>query len=249
MLESWPGWLRGCVFSVTGVTWANNFAQSCSNDSHSQHEMLRLLFERRKVKVTISGSEKLEGLGACIIAGNHPHGLWDGIALAMLASRQRPTRVVARDFLNVFTPLRSTFLTVSLNKNRRLKTRQSPVEPALQVLAQGDRVVITPAGGLSIAKPFWQQAKDPQWRTGIVRLLQGSQQPLVLVKIDAGRSPLRQMLHSIHPIVRSVAQIWAFRLKLVKPLHLQILEVVHASDLPFDNMQANAQWLQAKIEG
>ena len=71
----------------------------------------------------------------------------------------------------------------------------------------------------------------------------------MLVKIDAGRSPFRQLLHSIHPVVRSVTQIWAFRLKLVKPLHLQILEVVHASDLPFDNMQANAQWLQAKIEG
>lgn len=250
MLQHWPAWIRNGIFRITGVSWANRFANQCLQDSQSQHEMLSLLFSRRKVEITISGTQKLDGLGACIIAGNHPHGLWDGIALALLASQDgHPTRVVARDFLNVFTPLKKTFLSVSLNKNRRLKTRQSPIEPAINALNDGSRVVITPAGGLSIAKPFWQQAKDPLWRTGIVRLLQGSQQPLVLVRIDAGHSPVRQVLHAVHPIVRSVAQIFAYRAKWVKPLHLEVLEVVHASDLPFERMQDNARWLQQKVEG
>ncbi|WP_119395565.1 1-acyl-sn-glycerol-3-phosphate acyltransferase [Salinibius halmophilus] len=250
MLENWPSWLRRSVFTLTGVAWANKYAWQCQNKTNSQHEMLKTLFTDRKVKLNVVGEEQLSGLDACIIAGNHPHGLWDGIALAVLASRSgHKTKVVARDFLNVFEPLRQTFLTVTLNNNRQIKSRKSPIAPAQQVLANGGRVVITPAGGLSIASPFWSQAVDPQWRTGVVRMMQASGQPVVLVHIDAGHSPMRQLLHRIHPIVRSLAQLLMFRWQRTKPLTLTVVDVIQPEDLPYPDMQSNAIWLQQKLSG
>lgn len=248
MLDHWPSWLRNLAFTLSGVSWANRYAHQCQKQTANQHQMLQALFDQRRVQVTIIGHERMQGLKQCIVAGNHPHGLWDGIALALMASAQgHPTRVVARDFLNVFEPLRTTFLSVSLTNDRRLRSRRSPLAPAQAVLDAGGRVVITPAGGLSIAKPFWAEATDPDWRTGVVRLMQASGQPVVLVKIDAGHSPVRQLLHRIHPIVRSLAQLLMFRLKRTKPLTLRVVAVIQPDDLPYQDLQANARWLQQQL--
>lgn len=247
MLARWPNWLRRMLFTLTGVNWANRYARRCQHPSQAQ--MLADMFAGRGMTVTIENEALIDHLGPCIVAGNHPHGLWDGLALAMLASQQgHRSKVIARDFLTVFTPLADQFLTVKLSTQRKLVGGQSPLAPALAHLAAGGRVVMTPAGGLSIARPMWSEAKDPPWRSGVARLMVQSQCPVVLVRVFTAKSVARQLAHRLHPIIRALAQLLAFRLRRSADLRLSVLRVVHPEELPYHDPQRNALWLQSLLD-
>lgn len=248
MLEHWPGPMRRGLFKLVGVDWADRLLNQAWRAGNGQlHGMLDWLFRRNAFQLEVENAELIDELGSCIVAGNHPHGLFDGLALAWLASRPGlKTRVIARHFLNVFEPLQRIFLSVRLDNQRRSRTGRASLNAAEALLAEGGRLVMTPAGGISVAQPFWQQAKDPQWRTGVVRLAHTSGKPIVLVDVQMAQSPVRQLLHRIHPIVRALAQVWAYRLGKRQHIRLKVIAVVQPEELPHDQpLPAQAAWLQA----
>lgn len=249
MLEHWPGPLRRSLFKVLGVDWADRLLDQAWRAGNGQlHGMLDWLFRRNRFALDVNNAELIDNLDGCIVAGNHPHGLFDGLALAWLASRSgHKTRVIARHFLNVFEPLQRVFLSVRLDSQRRSRAGRASLNAAEALLAEGGRLVITPAGGISVASPFWRKARDPQWRTGVVRLARTSGKPIVLVDVQMSHSPTRQLLHRIHPIVRALAQVWAYRLGKAQHIRLTVVAVVQAHELPQDQpLHVQAAWLQAR---
>lgn len=251
MLDHWPAPLRQGLFKLVGVDWAGQLLNRAWQTGHGDlHGMLECLFRRNHFDITVENAERLDEVDSCIVAGNHPHGLFDGLALAWLASQNgRETRVIARHFLNVFEPLRRVFLAVRLDGQRRSVSGRASFEAAQDWLNSGGRLVMTPAGGLSRAKPFWGRARDPAWRTGIVRLAQSTGQPIVLVDVAMPESPIRQLLHGLHPIARAVAQVWAYRLGKRQTIHLRVVDVIQPDDLPADqSLPEQAAWLQRKLQ-
>lgn len=251
MLDNWPGPIRRTVFKIVGVNWAEQLLNDAWKSGDGDlHGMLEFLLRRNDFSLSVENTELLDDLGSCIVAGNHPHGLFDGLGLAWLASRTRvPTRIMARNFLNVFGPLRQVFLSVSLDSERRSLGGSKTLAAASQWLQQDGRLVITPAGGLSRARPFWKAAVDPAWRTGIIRLARETSRPIVLVDVEMPRAPWRQVLHGISPILRAVFQVWAYRLGKHQRIHMRVVEVIPVSDLPADGSLADqALWLQNRLQ-
>lgn len=251
MLDNWPGPIRRTLFKIVGVNWADQLLKDAWKSADGElHGMLDSLLRRNDFSLSAENTELLDNLGSCIVAGNHPHGLFDGLGLAWLASRTRvPTRIMARNFLNVFGPLRKVFLSVTLNSERRSLGGSKTLAAASQWLQEDGRLVITPAGGLSRAKPFWQDATDPPWRTGIIRLARETNRPIVLVDVQMPRAPLRQILHGINPVLRAVVQVWAYRLGKHQKIHMRVIEVVPVSELPAEGSLADqALWLQNRLQ-
>lgn len=250
MLDHWPAPVRRTLFKLVGVNWAeqllNDAWQTGDGDLHG---MLDTLLRRNQFSLTAENTDLLDNLGSCIVAGNHPHGLFDGLGLAWLASRTRvPTRIMARNFLNVFGPLRQVFLSVNLDSERRSLGGSKTLAAASQWLQEEGRLVITPAGGLSQARPFWRNATDPTWRTGIIRLARETNRPIVLVDVQMPRAPVRQLLHRIHPVLRAVVQVWAYRLGRHQRIHMRVVEVIAVSDLPSErSLTDQALWLQNRL--
>ncbi|MHA7880425.1 MAG: 1-acyl-sn-glycerol-3-phosphate acyltransferase [Saccharospirillum sp.] len=249
MLDHWPAPLRRMVFALLGVNWSERLLQQAWEAGEGDlHAMLAYLFQRNRFDLSVDGAERLAQWPGCIVAGNHPHGLFDGLALAWLASAEgHPTRVMARNFLQVFQPLRSVFLSVTLDNQRRARSGAA-LQAATQWLQNDQRLVITPAAGLSRAKPFWASAEDPPWRSGVVRLAQATGRPIVLVKVEMPASPLRQLLHRIHPIVRALAQVWAYRLGRKQRIRLRIQAVIQPDALPGHlSLTEQTAWLQQQL--
>ncbi|MEP4545948.1 MAG: 1-acyl-sn-glycerol-3-phosphate acyltransferase [Saccharospirillum sp.] len=250
MLDHWPAPVRRTLFKLVGVNWAeqllNDAWQTGDGDLHA---MLDTLLRRNQFSLTAENTDLLDDLGSCIVAGNHPHGLFDGLGLAWLASRTRvPTRIMARNFLNVFGPLRKVFLSVNLDSERRSLGGSKTLAAASQWLQEEGRLVITPAGGLSQARPFWGNATDPAWRTGIIRLARETNRPIVLVDVQMPRAPVRQLLHRIHPVLRAIVQVWAYRLGRHQHIHMRVVEVIAVSELPSESSLADqALWLQNRL--
>jgi len=251
MLDHWPGPLRRMLFKMLGVDWAeqllNDAWQSGNDDLHG---MLDALLRRNCFKLTTENTDLLDELGSCIVAGNHPHGLFDGLGLGWLASETGvPTRIMARNFLNVFGPLRKVFLTVNLHSERRAIDGSKTLSAARKWLMDNGRLVITPAGGLSRARPFWREAKDPPWRAGIIHLARETRRPIVLVDVQMPRSPIRQLLHGIHPVLRAIVQVWAYRLGKHQRIHLRVVAVIMPAELPEEGtVYEQALWLQNQLQ-
>lgn len=251
MLDNWPGPIRRTLFKIVGVNWAEHLLNDAWKSGDGDlHGMLETLLRRNDFSLSVENTELLDSLGSCIVAGNHPHGLFDGLGLAWLASRTRvPTRIMARNFLNVFGPLRRVFLSVSLDRERRSLSGSETLATASQWLQDDGRLVITPAGGLSRARPFWKKAVDPAWRTGIIRLARETNRPIVLVDVQMPHAPLRQLLHGISPVLRAVFQVWAYRLGKHQRIHLRVVEVIPVSALPEEGRLADqALWLQNRLQ-
>lgn len=250
MLDHWPTPLRQGLFKLLGVNWAGRLLNNAWETGRGDlHGMLDCLIRRNRFNITVENSDILNNVTSCIVAGNHPHGLFDGLALAWLASRDgHETRVIARHFLNVFEPLRRVFLAVRLDNQRRSVSGHASIEAAQDWLNNGGRLVITPAGGLSRAKPFWAQAHDPAWRTGIIRLAHSTGRPIVLVDVVMPDSPIRQLLHGLHPIARALVQVWAYRLGKRQTIHLRVVDIVQPADLPSEQpLPEQAAWLQRRL--
>ena len=249
MLDHWPRPVRRTLFRVLGVDWSEHLLERAWRHGEGDlHAMLDYLFRRNDFELSTQQAELLEAYPNCIIAGNHPHGLFDGLALAWLASANRhPTRVMARHFLQVFKPLREVFLSVTLDAQRRASSGAA-YKAAADWLNQGHRLVITPAAGLSQARPFWGEAMDPPWRSGVVRLARETGKPIVLVEVGMPSSPTRQLLHRLHPIVRALAQVWAYRLGKRQRISLNIKAVIKPEDLPVElSLTEQTTWLQQQL--
>ncbi|WP_394169931.1 1-acyl-sn-glycerol-3-phosphate acyltransferase [Saccharospirillum alexandrii] len=250
MLDHWPAPVRRTLFKLVGVNWAEQLLNDAWQTGDGElHAMLDTLLRRNQFSLTAENTDLLDDLGSCIVAGNHPHGLFDGLGLAWLASRTRvPTRIMARNFLNVFGPLRKVFLSVNLDSERRSLGGSKTLAAASQWLQEEGRLVITPAGGLSQARPFWGNATDPTWRTGIIRLARETNRPIVLVDVQMPRAPVRQLLHRIHPVLRAIVQVWAYRLGRHQSIHMRVVEVIAVNDLPSErSLSDQALWLQNRL--
>lgn len=249
ILENWPRPIKAFLLWLLGIQWVHSFLTRLSADKPSKFELLERIFQRNHFDVQATGEDKLPESQGYIIATNHPHGLFDGLAAMWLGSKNgHDSRAIGRHFLSVFEPIKNWFLLIEIDKNRKARASRQVLEQSVAFIESGGSLIVTPAGRVSISRPVWKQAKDLPWKSGVIQLHNKAQTPIVLVYVDVNHSVIRQLGQSIHGVVRALLQVWAFRFGRSQKLHLHVLDVINPGDIPEGTAKQQTQWLQTRFD-
>ena len=171
-------------------------------------EFVRLALRELNIRTEFEEEHlaRIPKTGPCVIVANHPHGGPDGLLLMDLLLRVRPdVRFVANHFLAGFMELRSLLLQVDpFGGGRAARYNIAAVRAARRWLEQGGMVVMFPGGEVSSLKLSTGQVTDPEWTTGVSRLLRQTGAPALPIYIEGRNSTLFQIGGLLNPRLRTV---------------------------------------------
>jgi putative hemolysin len=127
-----------------------------------------------------------------VMIANHPFGIGDGIALAVLAEAlDRPYRIlVNKDFLKV-PEVEDIVLPIDFEPTEAaVRTNLATRAEARRLLQQGVTIVVFPAGGVATAERLFGPAEELPWKLFTARLVQQAQASVLPVHFDGQNSRL-----------------------------------------------------------
>ena len=187
---------------------------------------LEALLAEMKIDLQIQPSdfERIPAKGPVVAIANHPFGVLDGAALAVLLSRVRPdVRLLANSLLAGIPELHKHCIFVdpfqtqsSADKNLR------PLKQAIDWLRQGGALAVFPAGEVSQINVRQAQVTDPEWSTVAARLLRTTGAAALPVYFCGRNSMTFQLLGLIHPRLRTLFLLQEFFQQSEKEVRVRI---------------------------
>jgi putative hemolysin len=165
-----------------------------------------LLNEMRvELRVDAADAARVPASGPTVVVANHPFGLLDGAALAVLLMRARPDVKVMTNFLLGDVPeLKQHCIFVDpFESDRSHGANHRAMREALDWLKQGGMLAVFPAGEVS----HWQfpqgEVVDPAWSDIAVRLIRKTGASALPVYFCGQNSVGFQLLGMLHPRLRT----------------------------------------------
>jgi putative hemolysin len=187
---------------------------------------LEALLSEMKIDLEIQPSdfERIPAKGPLVAIANHPFGVLDGAALAVLLSRIRSdVRLLANSLLAGIPELHKYCIFVdpfqtqsSTDKNLR------PLKQAIDWLRQGGALAVFPAGEVSQINVRQAQVTDPEWSTIPARLLRKTGAAALPVYFCGRNSMTFQLLGLIHPRLRTLFLLQEFLQQSEKKVSVRI---------------------------
>jgi putative hemolysin len=187
---------------------------------------LEALLSEMKIDLEIQPSdlERIPAKGPLVAIANHPFGVLDGAALAVLLSRIRPdVRLLANSLLAGIPELHKYCIFVdpfqtqsSADKNLR------PLKQAIDWLRRGGALAVFPAGEVSQINVRQAQVTDPEWSTIPARLLSKTGAAALPVYFCGRNSMTFQLLGLIHPRLRTLFLLQEFLQQSEKKVSVRI---------------------------
>lgn len=187
---------------------------------------LETLLAQMQVNLDVQPSdlERIPSKGPLVAVANHPFGMLDGIALAVLLLRVRSdVKLLANSVLEGIPELREHCIFVdpfhtasSADKNMK------PLKQALAWLRQGGALAVFPAGEVSQWIVRQAQVTDPEWNTVAARLVRKTGASALPVYFRGRNSVRFQLLGLIHPRLRTLFLLQEFLQQRDKDLHIRI---------------------------
>jgi putative hemolysin len=169
---------------------------------------LEALLAEMKVTLDVPPAdlERIPIRGPFVAVANHPFGVLDGAALAVLLSRVRPdVKILTNALLQGIPELREQCIFVdpfhtpsSVDKNVK------PLKQAMEWLRQGGALAVFPAGEVSQWNVREAQVTDPAWNTVAARLVRKSGASALPVYFCGRNSVTFQLLGLINPRLRTL---------------------------------------------
>src|SRR5271166_2545264 len=171
---------------------------------------LEALLAEMKVKLEVQPADldRIPVKGPLVAIANHPYGVLDGAALAVLLSRVRPdVKILANSMLEGIPELREHCIFVDpFNISSSYKSVDKNVKPlkqALDWLRQGGALAVFPAGEVSQWNVREAQVTDPAWNTTAARLIRKTGASALPVYFCGHNSARFQLLGLINPRLRT----------------------------------------------
>ncbi len=185
-------------------------------------EFVRLALRELRIRTEFEEEHlaRIPRTGPCIIVANHPHGGPDGLLLMDLLLRVRPdVRFVANHFLAGFMELRSLLLQVDpFGGGRAARYNIAAVRAARRYLEQGGMIVMFPGGEVSSFSLATRRVTDPEWTSGVARLLRQTGAPALPIYIEGRNSALFQIGGLLNPHLRTAMLVR----ELLRPRHVRL---------------------------
>lgn len=149
---------------------------------------------------------RIPASGPCILVANHPYGGVEGLILFTLISRIRTDfKVMGNHLLGRLPALRSHLIAVDpFGTDRSIRVNIAPLRQALKCLAQGELLIIFPAGEVSYRQSKTSGVVDPLWSDSVARIVRRSKAPVVPIYFPGHNGPFFQWAGKIHPRLRTV---------------------------------------------
>lgn len=146
--------------------------------------------------------------GPTLVVSNHPFGGIDGIVLGYLVEQKRKDfKIFVTNMLpQTFPEIKDYFLDVELYSNaHKVRTQNSAsLQAAIDYVKNGGCLIIFPAGTPSQSKTFFGKALDLDWRSGVSRIIHGSQAVVVPVFFEGQNSRFFQIAGLIFKKTRTL---------------------------------------------
>ena len=187
---------------------------------------LEALLAEMKIKLDVQATDldRIPVKGPLVAVANHPFGVLDGAALAVLLLRVRPdVKILTNSLLDgipdlhehcIFVdPFRTPF---SADKNVK------PLKQAMEWLRQGGTLAVFPAGEVSQWNVREAQVTDPAWNTVAARLVRKAGASALPVYFCGRNSVTFQLLGLIHPRLRTLFLLQEFLQQREKDVRVRI---------------------------
>jgi putative hemolysin len=144
--------------------------------------------------------------GPLVIVANHPHGIAEGLVMAVLLDRVRPDWKIltnaqlagVREFGEYMLPVNPFESTAATLQNR------VPVRQSMEWLDSGGALAVFPAGEVSHLDLKRRTVADPLWKNTAARLARRAGCPVVPVFFEGANSLAFQLAGVLHPGLRTV---------------------------------------------
>jgi putative hemolysin len=193
---------------------------------------LEALLAEMKIKLDVQPSdlERIPAKGPLVAVANHPFGVLDGAALAVLLSRVRPdVRILTNSLLEGIPELHEHCIFVdpfhaasSTDKNVK------PLKQAMAWLRQGGALAVFPAGEVSQWNVRQAQVTDPVWNTVAARLVRKTGASAMPVYFCGRNSVTFQLLGLINPRLRTLFLLQEFLQQREKNVQVRIGKAIPA---------------------
>jgi len=184
--------------------------------------------------------ERIPTKGPLVAVANHPFGVLDGAALAVLLSRVRSdVRVLTNSLLAGIPELHQRCIFVDpfhtpTSADKNLKS----LKQAIAWLRQGGALAVFPAGEVSQLDLRDGQVTDPAWNTVAARLVRKTAATALPVYFCGRNSMTFQVLGLIHPRLRTLFLLQEFlqqrakqvRVRIGKPIPSELITSLDTDD-------------------
>lgn len=154
--------------------------------------------------------ERIPRSGATLVIANHPSGLLDGAVLATILRRIRSdVRLLANEALARIPELRDLIIGVDPSSTKSAARRNhKALRELIDHLEHGGMAVVFPAGEVAHFQLGHLRVTDPQWRTGLARVLAVAMRrkcapAIVPVHVSGGNSAAFQAGGLVHAGLRT----------------------------------------------
>jgi putative hemolysin len=187
---------------------------------------LEALLAEMKVKLEVQpvDIERIPAKGPLVAVANHPFGVLDGAALAVLLSRVRSdVKILTNSLLEGIPELHERCIFVgpfhmASSADRNVK----PLKQAMEWLRQGGALAVFPAGEVSQWNVREAQVTDPAWNTVAAGLLRKTGASALPVYFCGRNSVNFQLLGLINPQLRTLFLLQEFLQQREKRVQIRI---------------------------
>jgi len=212
---------------------------------------LQALLAEMKVRLEVQPAdlERIPGKGPLVAVANHPFGVLDGAALAVLLSRVRPdVKILTNSLLEGIPQLHSHCIFVdpfhtpsSLDKNVK------PLKQAMEWVRGGGALAVFPAGEVSAWNVREGQVTDPAWSTLAARLVRKTGASALPVFFCGRNSGTFQLLGLINPRLRTLFLLGEFLQQREKNVQIRIGKAIPSELIAsLDNDEEATEYLRLR---
>lgn len=187
---------------------------------------LEALLSEMKIDIEVQPSdfERIPAKGPLVAVANHPFGVLDGAALAVLLSRVRPdVRVLTSSLLKGIPELEERcFFIDPLHTPASTEKNLRALKQAGDWLRRGCALAVFPAGEVSQINVLEGQVTDPAWNTVAARLIRTTGASALPVYFCGRNSVAFQLLGLLNPRLRTLFLLQEFLQQRGKQLQVRI---------------------------
>lgn len=156
------------------------------------------------VRFSDSQLAKIPSSGPLIVVANHPYGVLDGVMLGWLISQVRSDfKILVNSVLLEAPEVRDQLLPIDFGESREALVRNIETRKrAIELLRNGECIIVFPAGGISTARSVFGAAIDDTWKPFTGKLIAQSEAAILPIYFEGENSRLFQWVSRVSLAMR-----------------------------------------------